>query len=125
MDIADSKHLGRLVSNRNGGRNCVQPSPMSGPVRMKAQRSRITASGSQSVNGSAPIQDENAGGWDEVIADQRAGPGLTAERLPLDQDRVKPLRGSIHGGREPGRAGPHDRGVVRPLAWPDLRPERG
>ena len=48
----------------------------------------------------------------EVVLDPRRGAGLAARRLALDHDRAQPLRRAVHGGREPGRPGADDHGVV-------------
>ena len=50
--------------------------------------------------------------WEaEVVADHRAGAGLSAERLGLEDQRVEALRGAVDGRPQPGRAGTDDRKV--------------
>ena len=47
-----------------------------------------------------------------VVADQRAGAGLAADRLLLDDQGGEPLRGGVDGRGEAGRPGAHDHDVV-------------
>src|SRR6202011_5232212 len=54
---------GMLVSNRRGGRSWVQCSATSGPVRIKPHASRLTDSGSHSVNGSPPMSTKRPAAW--------------------------------------------------------------
>ena len=54
----------------------------------------------------------DAGGEAEVVLDARGGAGLAARRLALDDDGPQALRGPVDGGRQAGRAGADDDGVV-------------
>src|SRR5439155_7352852 len=47
----------------------------------------------------------------EVVADQRARAGLTADRGVLDRQRSKSLRGGVDGRGKAGRAGPDDHDI--------------
>jgi hypothetical protein len=48
----------------------------------------------------------------EVVLDSGGGAGLAAGRLPLDDDRLQPLRRSVHRGGQSRRARADDHGVV-------------
>ena len=46
----------------------------------------------------------HARGKAEVVLDHRAGPGLPARRVLLDQQHVQPFRRGVDGVRQPRRA---------------------
>src|SRR5438270_10169709 len=53
-------------------------------------------------------------GWKpEVVFDAGAGAGLTARSLALDQHRIEPLRGTVHGRGQSRRATADDDQVVK------------
>src|SRR6185312_13906834 len=54
-------------------------------------------------------------GEPEVVADQRAGPGLPADRLLLDDQGGQALGRPVHRGREAGRTAADDEYVELPL----------
>ena len=57
----------------------------------------------------------DAAGEARVVADQRAGAGLAADRLLLDHQRGQPLGGGVDRRREAGRARAHHDDVVDPV----------
>src|SRR4051794_38567903 len=50
----------------------------------------------------------HAPGKAEVVPDQRARPGLAADRRALDRERAKALRGGVHRRGEACRSGADD-----------------
>ena len=51
-------------------------------------------------------------GWEaEVVLDPAGRPGLPTKCSALDDERVEPLRGAVHGGGEPGRPGADDQQI--------------
>ena len=60
----------------------------------------------------------------EVVADHRAGPGLAAGDLRLDDHRLEPLRRGVDGGGEAGRPGTDHHDVAVGRGRPRLHAER-
>jgi len=60
----------------------------------------------------------------EVVPDPRAGPGLAAERLPLQHRGARPLRRPVHGRGQARRAGAHDHHVIGQPGRPDCVSQR-
>src|SRR5215207_7635729 len=48
----------------------------------------------------------------EVVLDPRAHPGLTARRLPFDEEGVQTLRGAVDGRGQAGRAAADNHQIV-------------
>src|SRR5829696_9975844 len=58
----------------------------------------------------------------EVVLDPRAHPGLTAWRLPFDEDGVQTLRGAVDGRGQPSRTAADDYQIVEGAGRLGLQP---
>src|SRR5579864_4697618 len=54
-----------------------------------------------------------SGGESEIVFDARTHSRLAAGRLPLDHNGVQALRGTVNGGRQPGRTSTYNGEVVK------------
>jgi hypothetical protein len=92
----------------------AQPDRLAGVREPRAEHPRLL------VRALRELGARNAPREAEVVADERAGAGLAADRLAFDHEHVEPLGCRVHRRREPRRSGSHDDQVR------DARPvERG
>src|ERR1700730_10194774 len=71
------------------------------------------------------LRTADSAGEPKVVPDERAGPRLAAERLPLEQCGRQAFCGTIHRRGKSSWAGPSDDYVICALAWPDVDTQRG
>ena len=107
---------------RAADRGAVGAKPIAARPSLVPEAHRVRMKGSSAPNSHAcwrrpegQVAAADAVGETEVVADQRAGPRLSAHRLLFHHHRRQPFGRGVHGGGEAGRTGPDDRHVEEAL----------